>query len=141
MPSMKNFKRRPNAATKKKILIVDDHPILREGLAELINQQPDLMVSNEAESGQTALAAIAANMPDIAVVDISLDGRSGLELIKDLKVLHPKLPALVLSMHDESLYAERAIRAGARGYVMKREGTKQLLSAIREVLKGQYYVS
>ena len=127
--------------TKTKILLVDDHPLVREWLTNLINQQPDMVVCGEAESASHALAVIASTQPDLVVVDLSLKNGSGIDLIKDLKELHPALLVLVLSMHDESLYAERALRAGARGYVMKREVTKNIISAIRQVVAGQLHVS
>jgi DNA-binding NarL/FixJ family response regulator len=127
--------------TKRRILIVDDHPMMREGLAQLIEHEADLSVCCQADNAAQALRAIAAQRPDLVVVDISLPDRSGLELIKDLQTLDPRLPTLVLSMHDETLYAERVLRAGGRGYIMKQEGGKKLMEAIRQVLNGQIYVS
>ncbi len=127
--------------TKKRILIVDDHPLLRQGVAGLIDREPDLYVCGEAPSAAAALQAVRSLRPDLALVDISLGGRSGLELIKDLKIQHETLPVLVLSMHDESLYAERVLRAGAQGYITKKDGGKALLNAIREVLGGRVYLS
>ncbi len=127
--------------TKTRILLVDDHPLVREWLTNLINQQTDMVVCGEAEDAPQALSVIGNTQPDLAVVDISLKGGSGIELIKDLKQLHPKLLIVVLSMHDESLYAERALRAGARSYIMKREVTKKILTAIRQVLAGHFYLS
>src|SRR5947207_15748239 len=103
---------------KRTILLIDDHPIVRQGLSQLINQEHDLHVSAEAASAREALDAMEKAVPDIAIVDISLDDRSGIELIKDLRARDPNLPVLALSMHDESLYAERALRAGAKGYIM-----------------------
>ena len=129
------------ARVKKRIFIVDDHPLLREGLARLINDQSDLMVCGEAETPAAALAAAHTARADLAVVDISLKDQSGLELIKDFKVRFPRLLVLALSVHDESVYAERALRAGARGYVMKREASEKVLEAIRSVLCGSVYVS
>jgi DNA-binding NarL/FixJ family response regulator len=129
------------ALARKRILIVDDHPMMREGLAQLIEHEPDLCVSAQADNAGQALAAIATQPPDLAVVDISLPDKSGLELIKDLQSMHPQLPLLVISMHDETLYAERVLRAGGRGYIMKQEGGKKLMEAIRQVLQGQIYVS
>ena len=126
---------------KKRILIVDDHPMMREGLAQLINHDADLFVSCQADNAAQALEAIGTTTPDLALVDISLPDRSGIELIKDLHTLHPDLPLLVVSMHDEALYAERVLRAGGRGYIMKQEGGKKLMQAIRQVLSGQIYVS
>ena len=128
-------------AVRKKVLVVDDHPLVRERVAELINQEPDLLVCGEAEDGHQALAAVASLGPDIAVVDITLKDTYGIELIKDIKNQFPRLPVLVLSMHDESLYAERALRAGALGYLNKQEATKKIIPAIRHVLAGQVYVS
>jgi len=125
----------------KKIFIVDDHPIVRQGLAKLLSDETDLVVCGEAESAREGLQAIAKLKPDLAIVDISLTGKTGLELIKDLRAQYPELPALVMSMHDELIYAERALRAGARGYVMKHQGGKILVHAIRQVLSGQVYVS
>ena len=129
------------AATKHKIFLVDDHPLVREWLTNLINEQPDLTVCGEAESSPQALQAIEQIKPDVAVVDIALRDSSGIELIKDLKQTCPNVMVLVLSMHEESHYAERALRAGARGYIMKRETTKKVIAAIRQVLSGQLYVS
>jgi len=126
---------------KRRILLVDDHPLLRQGISQLINQQPDLTVCGEAEDRAGALEQMANTKPALAVVDISLKDERGLDLIKDLKAQYPNLPVLVLSMHDESLYAERALRAGARGYIMKREASEKVLEAIRQVLTGAVYVS
>jgi len=126
---------------KAKVLIVDDHPIVRQGLVQLVNQQADLMVCCESEEPAKAFEAIATVRPDILVVDISLKSGSGLELIKNVKATYPHLPALVLSMHDELLYAERALRAGARGYIMKQEAIDKVLVAIRRVLAGELYLS
>jgi len=129
--------------TRKKfrVVVVDDHPIIRRGLADLINQEDDLEVCAEATDAHQALEMIASLKPDIAVVDISLKEINGIELIKHIKTRHPKLPTLVLSMHDETLYAERALRAGARGYVMKQEPPETVISSIRKVLAGEIYVS
>jgi DNA-binding NarL/FixJ family response regulator len=126
---------------KTRIFIVDDHPLVREWLTTLIHQQPDLMVCGEAESASQAFELITTLKPDVAIVDISLKGASGLELIKNLKTVRPPVAVIVLSMHDESLYAERALRAGARGYIMKRETAKRIIAAIRQVLAGKLYVS
>jgi DNA-binding NarL/FixJ family response regulator len=126
---------------KKQILIVDDHPMMRQGLAQLIGHEPDLCVCGEADSAAQALERAAAGKVDLALVDISLPDRSGLELIKDLQSYYPGLPVLVVSMHDESLYAERVLRAGGRGYIMKQEGGKLLMQGIRQVLSGRIYVS
>ena len=129
------------SAVKKSILVVDDHPLVREWLANLIQQQPDLNVCKEVESAPSALSAVGAARPDLVIVDINLKNSSGIELIKSLKESHPEVPVLVLSMHDESLYAERAFRAGARGYVNKRETAQKVVEAIRRVLAGKLYVS
>ena len=126
---------------KAKILIVDDHPLVREGLADLVNKEKDLVVCGQAEDAYQAMEAIRELKPDMAIVDISLKETSGLELIKDIKIQHPGLPILTLSMHEESVYAERALRAGAKGYIMKREATKKVVTAIRKVLRGQLYLS
>ncbi len=126
---------------KKRVLIVDDHPMMRQGLAQLIESEPDLAVGGEADTARQALEAIRRSAPDLALIDISLPDKSGLELIKDLHNSHPELPLLVVSMHDEALYAERVLRAGGRGYIMKQEGGQKLLQAIRRVLGGQVYVS
>jgi DNA-binding NarL/FixJ family response regulator len=131
----------PSPAPRKAVLVIDDHPIMREGLAQLINHEPDLCVSAHAENAAQAMAAIAHQRPDLVLADISLPGKSGLELIKDLQALDPELPVLVLSMHDESLYAERVLRAGGRGYIMKQEGGEKLMAAIRQVLAGKISVS
>jgi DNA-binding NarL/FixJ family response regulator len=120
---------------------VDDHPLVREGLANLINGQDDLIVCGEAEDSAQAIAAIMQARPDVALIDISLKNESGLELVKNLGSQFPLVGLIVLSMHDEALYAERALRAGARGYVMKRETSKSVLASIRRVLEGGVYVS
>ncbi|HEY1838273.1 MAG: response regulator transcription factor [Rhizomicrobium sp.] len=124
-----------------KVFIVDDHPLVREWLTNLIKQHPGLAVCGEAATAAEAVSAIAATRPDVAIVDISLRNGSGLDLIKTLKALHPNTAIIVLSMHDERLYAERSLRAGARGYIMKRETTRNVISAIRQVLDGKLYVS
>ncbi|HNY65619.1 MAG TPA: response regulator transcription factor [Deltaproteobacteria bacterium] len=126
---------------KMKLMIVDDHPILRKGLAMVINQEPDLEVAGEAEDAQTALKMIEDISPDLVIVDLSLPGIDGIELIKTMKLKHRDLPALVVSMHDESIFAERALRAGARGYIMKQEAVDKVLVAIRKVLQGEIFVS
>ena len=135
MPTCKIDKR------KRRIFVVDDHPLVREWLTNLINQQNDLEVCGEAESASDALAGIGRTGPTLAVIDISLNAASGLELIKDLCIQYPSVAPLVLSMHEEELYAERAMRAGARGYVRKRETSKNILAAIRCVLEGDIYIS
>lgn len=126
---------------KKKVFLVDDHPIVRRGLVHLINQEPDLMVCGDAADVHQAFEGLSRLRPDVVVVDISLNDRSGLELIKNIKYKNPKLPALVLSMHDEALYAERSLRAGARGYLMKQEAPEKVVMAIRRILGGEIYVS
>jgi len=129
-----------SADGRTRVYLVDDHPLVREWLANLIDQQADLAVCGEAGSAAAAMSGIGAAKPDVAVVDISLGGRSGLELIRDLKQAHPRVAVLVLSMHHEDLYAERALRAGARGYIMKREVTKKVITAIRRVQQGKVYL-
>jgi DNA-binding NarL/FixJ family response regulator len=131
----------PKETKKLRVLVVDDHPVLRQGLKLLINQEPDLMVCAEAENLQQAFTAIREERPDIAIIDLSLAQSSGIDLIKNIKPRYPDLPILVLSMHEESLYAERALRAGARGYIMKKEAPEKVISAIRKVLEGSLYVS
>ena len=111
-------------ANKRRIIIVDDHPIVRQGLADLINQEKDLVVCGQVEDATEAMKAVKALKPDMVIVDISLIGTSGVELIKDIKAQHPGLPILTLSMYEESLYADRVLRAGALGYIIKREATK-----------------
>jgi DNA-binding NarL/FixJ family response regulator len=130
-----------SATNKKRILIVDDHPMMRQGLAQLIGAEKDLSVCGEVENAEQALDAIKPLKPDLVLADISLPGKNGLELIKDFQTIQPELPVLVISMHDESLYAERVLRAGGRGYIMKQEGGKKLMDAIRQVLEGKIYVS
>jgi len=126
---------------KNRVFLVDDHPLVREWLTNLINQQADLEVCGEAENAAEALRGISAARPVLAIVDISLNAASGLELVKDICIQYPLVAPLVLSMHEEELYAERAMRAGARGYVRKRETSKNILAAIRRVLEGGIYVS
>ena len=126
---------------KTKVLLVDDHPLVREWLTNLINEEADFVVCGQAGDARAALELIGTLSPRIAVVDISLDGGSGLELIKDIKAQYPKVDAIVLSMHDEALYAERAMRAGAAGYIMKREATGKVLDALRAVLAGGLFFS
>ena len=133
--------RKIKAEAKAKVLVVDDHPVVRQGMAQLISHEPDLTVCGEAGSVPEALKAIAACHPDVAVVDLSLKGASGLELLKDIKVRYPRLPVLVLSMADENVFAERALRAGARGYMMKEEAAEKVLEAIRCVMAGRIYLS
>jgi DNA-binding NarL/FixJ family response regulator len=132
---------KPREGQKKRILIVDDHPIVREGLTTIINEQTDLMVCGEAEDAQTALEAVDTLRPDLMIVDVSLKGINGIELVKLIQRRYEKIPILVLSMHDESLYVERVLRAGARGYIMKQEGTEKVVTAIHRILGGDIYVS
>jgi DNA-binding NarL/FixJ family response regulator len=127
--------------SKSQVFLVDDHPLVREWLTNRLNQQPDLEVCGEAENAAQALRGIAETKPNLAIIDISLNAASGLELVKDLCIRHPLIASLVLSMHEEDLYAERAMRAGARGYVRKRETSKNILTAIRRVLEGGIYIS
>jgi DNA-binding NarL/FixJ family response regulator len=129
------------ASTQTKILIVDDHPMMREGLAQLIGREADLTVCGEAEDAAQAIDAVKKMSPQLILIDITLNGRNGLELIKDVQAITPQTLILVISMHDESLYAERVLRAGGRGYVMKQEGGKKIMQAIRKVLDGQIHVS
>ena len=130
-----------NDVSKTKIVIVDDHPIVRQGLARLINQEEDLVGCGQAEEAPEAMGVIKTLKPDMAIVDISLKETSGMELIKNIKAQYPNLVVLALSMHDEFLYAERALRAGAKGYIMKSEATENVVTAIRKVLSGQIYIS
>jgi DNA-binding NarL/FixJ family response regulator len=129
------------APAKKRILIVDDHPMMRDGLRQLIANEPDLEVCGEADDAARALELTEQCKPDLAVVDITLRSSNGLDLIKDLKIRSAGTAVLALSMHDESLYAERVLRAGGRGYIMKQEGGKKIVEAIRRVLSGSVYVS
>lgn len=127
-------------AARRRVLLVDDHPLMREGVANWINRSADLEVCGEAETAEDALQLAGKLRPDIVVADISLQGKSGFELIKDLHPVHPRLPVLILSMHEEAFYADRAIRAGAAGYIMKDAGGAKLVDAIRQVLRGEIYV-
>ncbi len=129
------------ATDKTRVFLIDDHPILRQGLANVLNQQAHLCVCGEASEPSEALSAVERLQPDLALVDLSLRSGDGIELLKDLRVRQPRMLTLVLSMHDEALYAERALRAGARGYVMKQEKIDRLLLAISRVLSGAIYVS
>src|SRR3984957_21126348 len=124
-----------------RVLIVDDHPLLRKGVGQLIDKEQDLQVVGEAEDAPQAITAVENTKPDVALIDITLNGTSGIELLKNIKVRFPKLKMLVLSMHDESVYAHRALRAGASGYIMKQEGPEKVLTALRKVLKGEVYLS
>jgi len=133
----------PKAPAQKKtrILIVDDHPMMREGLGSLLAAQPDLEVCGEAETASQALDLIPSRRPGIVIADITLPGKSGIELIKDISAMYPEVITLAVSMHDETVYAERVLRAGARGYIMKKEGGKRILEAIRRVRSGEVAVS
>lgn len=124
-----------------RVFLVDDHPIVRQGLTLLINQEPDLVVCGEAEAAWSVPAALVALNPDVLVLDLSLNGPDGLDLLKSIRATQISLPILILSMHDESMYAERALRAGANGYIMKQEATERVLIAIRRILRGELYVS
>src|SRR6202011_6181743 len=126
---------------KERVVIVDDHPLFRERLSELINHELDMEICGEAENAQQAIDLIRNTAPDLAIVDITLKGSSGLELIKSIKALPIGVPVLVLSMHEESLYAERALRAGASGYITKNQAAAEVLAAIRRVLTGEIYLS
>ncbi|MEO7101144.1 MAG: response regulator transcription factor, partial [Luteolibacter sp.] len=144
LPRDRDPKPKVLTATEKraiKVLLVEDHPTMREGLIRVIEREADLTVCGGAETIQQALALVESAKPDIVVADVSLGNQNGLELIKDLKVRHPKLPVLVHSMHDESVYAERSLRAGAKGYVSKKEPPQKLLQAIREVTRGEIFLS
>ena len=135
---------KPKGATpiqKKRILVVDDHPMMRDGLRQLVAGEPDLEICGEAEDASSALEQAELLKPDLAIVDITLRSSSGLDFIKDLRIRSPATPVLVLSMHDESLYAERVLRAGGRGYIMKQEGGKKILEGIRQIAAGRTYVS
>jgi DNA-binding NarL/FixJ family response regulator len=124
-----------------RILLVDDHPLMRQGLMLLINRQADLTVCGEADDVQSALREIAKCQPDILIVDISLNGPDGLELLKSVRIRYGSLPVLILSMHEESIYAERALRAGANGYIMKQEASETVVTALRRIMGNEIYVS
>src|SRR6516225_1529503 len=124
-----------------RVLLIDDHPIVRQGLALMIDREPDLCVCGEAESAHSAFHAIATLLPDLVVLDISLSGPDGLDVLKEIRMKSTNLPVLILSMHDESIYAERALRAGANGYIMKQEATEKVLTAVRQILRQKIYVS
>src|ERR1700685_25356 len=129
------------SARKRTVFVVDDHPIVRQGLTLLIDREPDLAVCGEAEEMHAALSAISAACPDIMIVDISLNGPDGLELLKNIRITLPRLPVMIFFMHDESIDAERSLRAGANGYIMKQEATDKVLVALRRILSGEIYVS
>ena len=126
---------------KTRVLVVDDHPIMRAGLAQLIGQEPDMIVCGEAADAQGALEAVEAEDPDLVLVDLALKDSSGIDLIRDIRARRPRVAALVLTMHDEQLYAERALRAGARGYITKSEPPAKIIEGIRKVLAGGVSVS
>lgn len=134
-------KRSKAQAKKWRLLVVDDHPMMRHGIAQLLNGEPDMTVCDEAESARQAISQVREHRPDLVLADLTMPGKDGLDLIRDLQAQHPNIPTLVISMHDETLYAERVLRAGGRGYIMKHEGGDKLLAAIRRVLKGKVYVS
>ena len=127
--------------SKHKIFVVDDHPLFREGLVRVLKKEIDLTVCGEAKTGEETVKQLETIKPDLVIVDISLEGMNGIDLTKKLRSLYPKLPILILSMHNESMHAERALRAGAKGYVMKREEGPKLLEAVHRVLQGHIYVS
>ncbi len=131
----------PTQIAKKRILLVDDHPIFRHGLEDLLKQQEDLTICGHADSAPAALEGMRNLHPDLAIVDVSINGANGIELVKQMKAELPHLPILVLSMHDESLYALRALKAGALGYVMKAEALQHVINAVRRVLDGRIFVS
>jgi len=138
MPEMSQIK---PEAKKCRVFVVDDHPVVRDGVRSLINEEPDLVVCGEAADSAEALSRIPSAFPDIALVDLSLSKGFGLELVKDLAIQHPTLPVIVLSMHDEMTFAERALRAGARGYLMKTESSQHIVAAIRRVFAGKVFLS
>ena len=127
--------------TKHKVLIVDDHPIVRHGLGELISRQDDLQMCGEAENAAEALRQVETNRPDVAVIDISLNDDNGIELVEQIRALYPEVKMLVSSMHDEKTFAGRAMRAGALGYINKRESIRKVIDAVRQVLRGEIYLS
>jgi DNA-binding NarL/FixJ family response regulator len=126
---------------KARLLLVDDHPMMRQGLTQLVSGERDLEVVGEANDAQEAMRLVESVKPDLVVADITLPDKSGLDLLKDLQAMENPVPVLIISMHDESLYAERVLRAGGRGYIMKEQGGKKIIEAIRRVLSGQIYVS
>jgi len=140
-PQEQSVKKTRQISRKTRVLIVDDHPMTRSGLAYLINHQPDMTTCCEAQNAAQALEGVIRTNPDLVLTDFTLPDKNGLELIKDIKAIRPQLPILVISMHEESLYAERALRAGARGYITKEEGGERLMRAVRHVLSGAIYVS
>lgn len=128
-------------SVRRRIVLVDDHPVTREGVRVLIDQEPDLVVCGQSDSAPAALQLIESVKPELAIVDITLKTTSGIELMKSIKAIMPELPVLIMSMHDELLYAERALRAGAKGYIMKHEASDRILTAVRKVLAGELYLS
>ena len=138
---MSKAKARTGPGGRKQVLIVDDHPLIRQGIAALLEDSDDLAVCGEAESAAGALQVMRKITPDVAIVDLTLKESSGLELIKDIRIRHPEVLVLVLSMRDEGFYAERVLRAGARGYVTKEEGPDKVMEGVRKVLQGQIYLS
>lgn len=131
----------PFPSTHTRVFLLDDHPIVRQGISEMINEESDMKICGEASNYQDAMQAVEKLKPDVILVDISLSGSSGLEFLKALKIQHPDVKSLILSMHDETLYAERALREGARGYIMKQEAIEKIMDAVRHVMKGQIYLS
>jgi DNA-binding NarL/FixJ family response regulator len=138
---MKNPDTQKDTQKKTKILVVDDHPIVRQGLAQVINQEPDMVMDSEAADVAEAMERFRKAKPDFAIIDISLKGGNGLDLTKSLLALDPKFPVLIMSMHDESLYVQRVLKAGARGYLMKQEASERVVNAVRKILAGDVYVS
>lgn len=138
---MSNHKQAAAGRRKVGIFLVDDHPVVRQGIRLLVGQEPDLAVCGDSDNASDALKAIDQLKPDLAIVDLSLKSGSGMELIKDLQTRCPKVLILVLSMHDETFYAQRALRAGARGYINKEEGAEKVVEGIRRILKGEIYLS
>jgi len=126
---------------RRQVLVIDDHPFMRAGLTQMIDRQPDMQICGEAGNPAEAMKVLERCRPDLVLSDITMPGRSGLEFIKDLTTTVEGVPILVVSMHDETIYAERALRAGARGYIMKEAGGENLLAAIRQILRGEIYVS
>jgi DNA-binding NarL/FixJ family response regulator len=132
---------RKTVKQKTKVFIIDDHPIVRYGITRILNNEPDMIVCGDADNAAEGMDAIDALHPNIVIVDISLKGMDGLQLTRNIRSQHPSLPILILSMHDERMYAHKALRAGARGYVMKEESSEKLVTALRQILSGDIYVS
>ncbi|HEY2953259.1 MAG TPA: response regulator transcription factor [Verrucomicrobiae bacterium] len=132
---------KPARPARKRILVVDDHPMTRYGMTQLLRHERDLEVCGEADNASRALASVKALKPDLVLTDLTMPDKHGLELVKDMRAMHPELAVLVVSMHDEAIYAERVLKAGGRGYIMKHAGGKQLIQAIRRVLAGHVYLS